>query len=615
MSAASAAPALSTRGTRGRRGTAPHMASAATGEDPAPVATRGNPQGPRFELIETWDGKTPPGVYWIGPARGEQLGELAPPLWVCDPLKIEAATRDDQGGEWGRLLVFHDQDGKRKAWAMPMRLLAAGGEELRSELLAAGLRIAPSAAARAALANYIGREHPKDRARCVARTGWHGDAFVLPRETLGDTAAERIIFQSATLDGVALAQAGTLEGWIANVSAPCAGNSRLVLAIAAGFAAPCLGLLGAEGGGIHFRGGSSTGKTTALQVAASLFGGPSFLRTWRATDNGLEGVAAIHSDLLLVLDEIGQLDPRHAGQIAYLLANGQGKGRAHRDGTPRAITTWRTLFLSGGEVGLSDLVNESGGKMRAGQEVRVLDLPADAGAGLGLFERVPDGLSAGQFADGLKVQAATHYGHGLPAFLRKLVAEPGKYRDALRDAIQQIASDFAPTAGNGQVRRAAHRFALIAAAGEVASDWGLTGWSMGEAEGAARACFRAWLEARGTTGASEPIAMLRQVRAFLEAHGESRFTPWVADEHAPRTINRAGYRRGTTDGPEFYIEREAFRAEVCKGHDPQAVARVLADRGALTPGAGGEWTRPERLPDGRTVRVYRINPKLWEDCP
>ncbi|EQD42432.1 inner membrane protein, partial [mine drainage metagenome] len=256
--------------------------------------------GPHFELIDEWRDQMAPGLYWIGPPKGDQLGELAPPVWVCDALKIEAATRDAQGGEWGRLLRFKDQDGQQKQWSMPMRMLAAGGEELRAELLAAGLRLAPSAAARAALANYLGREHPTARARCVARTGWHGNSFVLPAETLGTPSGEHIIFQAPSLAPVALGQAGTLGGWIESVSAPCAGNSRLVLAIAAAFAAPCLGLLELEGGGIHLRGSSSCGKTTALQMAASAFGGAAYMGTWRQTDNGLEGTAALHSDLLLI---------------------------------------------------------------------------------------------------------------------------------------------------------------------------------------------------------------------------------------------------------------------------------------------------------------------------
>ena len=57
-----------------------------------------------------------------------------------------------------------------------------------------------------------------------------------------------------------------------------------------------------------------------------------YLRQWRATSNGLEGVAALHCDSLLVLDEISEVNPREAGLIAYMLANGQGKARAGRLG-------------------------------------------------------------------------------------------------------------------------------------------------------------------------------------------------------------------------------------------------------------------------------------------
>ncbi|WP_457589305.1 DUF927 domain-containing protein, partial [Legionella pneumophila] len=48
-------------------------------------------------------------------------------------------------------------------------------------------------------------------------------------------------------------------------------------------------------------------------------------RLWRSTTNGLEGLAALHNDGLLILDELSQMDPREAGEAAYLLANGQGK--------------------------------------------------------------------------------------------------------------------------------------------------------------------------------------------------------------------------------------------------------------------------------------------------
>jgi putative DNA primase/helicase len=458
------------------------------------------------------------------------------------------------------------------------------------------------------------RERPDVTARCVKRTGWHGDVFVLPRETFGDTDAEPVLFQSATLDGVALGQGGTLEGWRREVAARCAGQSRLVLAICAGFAGPCLGLLGMDGGGFHLRGGSSTGKSTALRVAASLLGPPCYARTWRQTDNALEGVAELHSDLLLILDEMGQLDPKHAGQVAYLLANGQGKGRASRDGSPRARATWRILFLSAGEIGLCDLVTQSGGKVRAGQEVRVIDLPADAGVGLGLLDHAPPGESPGAFADALKAASAKHHGHALPAFLRALAAAPAKAREALALMRDGLTNELAGPNADGQVRRVAERFALVAAAGELATAYRLTGWQTGEAQSAARACFTAWLAGRGTKGAAEPSAMLEQVRAFLSAHGESRFTDWEKQRIETRTINRAGYRRQGEDGPTFYVEPEVFKREVCAGFDPRTVAKVLADAGALKLAGDGRGSTKTTLPDKRNTRVYVITPALWAEA-
>ncbi len=606
------------RDSRDNRGTASDKALSRPG-DSAPNRDGRDKTEPRphFELLETWKSGQAPGVYWLDVVKDKETGVVigqAAPVWICSPLTVAAMTRDTQGSAWGRLLVFKDRDRREHRWAMPMRMMAGSGEELRAELLAEGLVITSNPSQRRLVADYIAREQPDVTARCVSRTGWQGDVFALPRETFGDSDAEPVIFQTAALDGVALGQAGTLAGWREQVCAPCAGNSRLVLAVSAGFAGPCLGMLGTDGGGLHLRGNSSTGKSTALAVAASMFGPPSYARTWRQTDNALEGVAALHSDLLLILDEIGQLDPKHAGQVAYLLANGQGKGRSRRDGTPRALATWRVLFLSAGEVGLADLVTQGGGKVRAGQEVRVIDLPADAGAGFGLFEQVPDGSSPGGFADALKVVSGKHYGHALPAFLRALVAAPDRARESLRAIRDEIAAELAPNDAAGQVRRVAARFALIAAAGELATAYQLTGWKTGEADQAARTCFTAWLAGRGTPGAAEPAAMLEQVRAFLEAHGESRFTRWDAPEDGARTVNRAGFRKHTDDGPEYFIERGVFKREVAQGFDPTAVARVLIDAGAMMAGSNGEATRKERLPDSRSVRVYRILPALWGDA-
>ncbi|MFN9977202.1 MAG: DUF927 domain-containing protein, partial [Phycisphaerae bacterium] len=85
-----------------------------------------------------------------------------------------------------------------------------------------------------------------------------------------------------------------------------------------------LALVGAEGGGIHYRGPSSCGKSTLLQAAGSVFGGGGlrgWVRSWRATDNALESVAAAHCDLPLLLDEMGEAGADTVAAAAYMLAD------------------------------------------------------------------------------------------------------------------------------------------------------------------------------------------------------------------------------------------------------------------------------------------------------
>ena len=47
---------------------------------------------------------------------------------------------------------------------------------------------------------------------------------------------------------------------------------------------------------------------------------------------------------------------------------------------------WRLLFLSSGEIGLAEHMASVQRRTRAGQEIRMVEIPADAGAGLGIFE-------------------------------------------------------------------------------------------------------------------------------------------------------------------------------------------------------------------------------------
>lgn len=575
------------------------------------------------------------GLWYFG--KTEQ-GNDAPPLWICSKLEITAVTRDDKNGAWGRLLEFDDLDGMRHVWAMPMELLKGDGAEYRGVLLSMGLQVSTAQKARNLLTQYIQTAKVDIRARCVERTGWHGNVFITPERTIGQS-DEKILFQSAITAPNTFKTKGKLIDWQANVSMRCIGNSRLVFAISAAFAAPLLDITGMESGGFHYRGDSSTGKTTALRVASSVWGGDDYMQRWRATDNGLEALAAQHSDCLLVLDELSQVDPKVAGEVAYMLANGTGKVRAGQSGSKRNVASWRLLFLSSGEAGLTEHMALAGRKPKAGQEIRLLDIAADAGVGYGVFDKLDGAESGAQFSKVLTDAAAKHYGTPAIVYLEKIVDNlheiPGKVKQAQNIFINKHLTADA----EGQANRAALRFALVAAAGELATLWGITGWEQGEALKAAEICFKAWLLQRGGAGNQEAAAMLAQVRLFFELNAEARFTDWhrtVADDnHAAKTINRAGYRKhidakdeygnliytGETylqgdekiaKHTEFYVLPSVFEHEICKGLDYRVVCRLLAATGALVT-EGKSFKRKERLPGGEGGRCYKITAAIFDD--
>ena len=568
-------------------------------------------------------------------------GQQKSPVWLCSRLEVQARTRDQDGGGWGYYVTFADPLGNIKQWAMPARMLSGDGGEYRATLLNMGLHINTTANARNLLTQYIQTRTPEEFASCTDRIGWHnGRAFVLPRETIGD-GAERIVFQSDNAVENTFRCKGTTDQWRERVGALCAGNSRLVFAVACAFAGPLLRPAGMESGGFHYRGDSSSGKTTALKLAASVYGGSSFLQRWRATYNALEAIAAQHSDCLLILDELAQIEPKVAGECAYMLANEQGKARATRTGTPRTRQAWRLLFLSAGELGLADHMAEGMKRTRTGQEVRMADIPADAGAGLGAFENLHGHEGGAAFAKHITHQAQAVYGATGRAWLEWLCTHADTLKASIREASAVLAGQMIPEGASGQVERVGARFALVGAAGELATAAGLTGWPAGESERGARACFNAWLAARGGMGNGEVAAMLRAVRRFLETHGEGRFAMWhrSGDDHAPKTLNRAGVRRmlnaegepvktNSQHGAEFgdrmpaalgegvsfeyFILAETFRAEVCQGYDYRAVCKALLDHECLAPEKSRPYDCRPRLPGVGHATCYRITPAIFD---
>ena len=526
--------------------------------------------------------------------------------FVCSPIEVIAKTRDTSSGTWGRLLQWRDDDSVLHTWSMPLSLLQGDAREYRRELASQGLNITTNPKQRSYLDTYIQNYPIHKRALCVDKLGWHDKQYILPDRAIGSDGKQLIVYQSANSINSTLAQQGELAQWRDELCKPLAEQSRFVFSIACAFAGQLLELLEYDGGGFHLLGSSSMGKSLSLKVAASVWGNPDrYVKTWRSTDNALEGTASEHNDSFLPLDEISECDPKIVGKTVYMLANGQGKGRSTTTGHNRIAKTWRIIFLSNGEESLQNFMAQAGQKTNAGIEVRVAHIDADAGKGLKTFDSlVLADTGAGQ-ADKIKELSHAYYGVAGIAWLEHITNDKAATTATARQLVNGFMSHYPQLAP--QAHRVAKRFAIVAAAGEMATLAGITGWQAGQATTAVMTCLDNWLDNYGRDGEHEQRQIIEHIKAFIEQHGSSRFQPCHIHMHQDfetKITNRVGYHNYNTE--EYYFTTSTFD-EVCAPFSKSKVLQVLNDANLLNVTESDRHTSKVPLPfEKNRKRVYAV---------
>lgn len=539
---------------------------------------------------------------------------------ICGPIDVVAQTRDQNGENWGLLLEWNDSDGNRHQWAVPRDMLVQPGTKVAEQLAGGGLQVVPGKST--SVKRFIDGQRPKLRIRSVPKPGWYTlhnaghdrRVFVLPNLTVGSAGEERVVLQTREYAPIKATVSGTLATWQREVACPSSGNSRIVLAICTAFAGALLEPLGKESGGFHMNAVSSTGKTTTLHVASSVWGLP--LESWRTTDNGLETTAERHNHMLLCLDELSQLDPRKLVDAMYMLANGLGKQRSDVSGNLQSQKHWLILFLSTGELSPSDQAEIARRNTTGGVEVRVVNLDADAGCGMGIFETIHGATSPAEFADRLKAVSNLHRGTAGPAFVEYFIENEAEARADIDSYRKAFLEENLPKFSSGEIPRVVDRFALVAAAGELATKAGITGWLPGEASDAAAKCSVSWLSKR-TVASSDMEKAIEQIRNILQMHVRNRFYTCHEGsfpESQGAITNPLGYLEGDGDKGHFLVFPKAFKDELCKGFDYKKVAKELQGRTLLvTPAKGGRNTMQRRIPGPTPSYFYVIAESIVGD--
>lgn len=280
---------------------------------------------------------------------------------ISSLVTVIAKTRDIFSKNWGILLSWTDPNGITHEKAIPSEHFQTDGAELRRYLAYHGVWIASDKKSRELFLSYLTQHPREDKALCVNRVGWTDECYVLPHKTFGKS-EDLIVYQSDIDMENQFKMKGALELWKDKLGKSIESHDYLVFSVCAALSGQLINPLGLQGCGFHFKGASSKGKTTALNLACSMWGHPKdFNRSWKATGNALEHTAYMHNDGFLALDEIGEIaNPRELGDIIYMLANGVGKGRMTKKISPRTAHRWNLVFLSSGEKSVKEIMNENG---------------------------------------------------------------------------------------------------------------------------------------------------------------------------------------------------------------------------------------------------------------
>ncbi|MGB3025813.1 DUF927 domain-containing protein [Paradevosia shaoguanensis] len=450
--------------------------------------------------------------------------------------------------------------------------------------------------------------------------GWKEEAgiryFVMPDKTYWPEKAlkEVQVEEAATERCLARRVGGTLAEWKTQVAQLAAGSPHASIAILASLAAPLHYWSSIkEGFVLNFPGASSTGKTTANQCAASVWGDPSDSGTWNATPRHLVERAVSNNDIVLILDDAEQADTDIAKRMAtiheytHLLAGGRSKGYARSVSGQLPDYTFRNIVLSSSPVPIEDRMRDRGIERTNGDRARSLEIPVLSDGGIW---RKIDGSSGpespGQLSDFLVTACKQQFGTAGRAWIEYLVSEQAQ----LGALVARYTAKFRERSkvNDGVEGRIADKIALLLAAGQLAIKAGILPWDKSHLKNVTRFALEQVLV---TARQREPLTAHELLGKFLKTlyrDNNIEKARSVREARVPLVIP-------LIVGESLFMPQRAFESALHTEAEPLSISAqdlkmiydVLRDNKIMAPGEGSTNTKTIRFRGNTKARVLQIN--------
>lgn len=329
---------------------------------------------------------------------------------------------------------------------------------------------------------------------------------------------------------------------------------------------------------VHLWGGSETGKSLSLVLAASVWANPEigvYIQTFNATEVGKELGAAFCNSLPLVIDELQLVkdNRKDFDKMIYQLSEGVGRTRGQKQGGLQKTPTWRNCIITTGEF---PIISSNSGEGAVNRTIEV------------------DCHDTKLFDDPKKTATSLYanYGFAGPEFVKHLM------EDGVQERVQKLQEAMQDTLKTGDTMdKQTASAALILAADRLAEEWIFQDGIFLQPEDISK-----YLVSKEAV--NQNARALQYLYDFININ-QSRFTP-EADTHQ-------GEIWGELDGEYACIIRSKFDQILSdEGYNASAFLGWAKNRGYIHCSKKGEPTKPKRI-NGRVSRCVWLKISDFDD--